>query len=88
MVENLDEIKKKDMHKVDMSTVMMKLLAVGKRIEKVPESPDPSPSKVPQLARDFLPVQKATSVPSKLGHPNLFKHVRIHSNFNVYEKEG
>ena len=33
LVENLDEIKK-DMHKVDMSIVMMKLSAVGKRMEK------------------------------------------------------
>ena len=57
LVENLDEIKK-DMHKVDMSIVIMKLSAVGKRMEKVPESPDPSPSKVPQLARDLLPGQK------------------------------
>lgn len=58
LVENLDAIKKKDIHKVDMSSVMMKLSAVGKRMETVKESPDPSPSKVPQLARDLLPGQK------------------------------
>ena len=46
------------MHKVDMSTVMMKLSAVGKRMEKVPESPDPSPSKVLLLAKDLLAGQK------------------------------
>ena len=41
-----------------MSTVMMKLSAVGKRMEKVPESPDPSPSKVLLLAKDLLAGQK------------------------------
>lgn len=58
LVENLDEIKKKDMHKVDMSNVMLKLSAVGKRMESVQESPDPSPSKIPLLARDLLPGQR------------------------------
>jgi uncharacterized protein HemX len=58
LVNNLDEIKKKDMHKVDMSSVMLKLSAVAKRIEGIPESPDRSPSKIPSVARDLLPGQK------------------------------
>ena len=66
LVENLDEIKKKDMHKVDMSTVMMKLSAVGKRMEKVPESPDPSPSKVPSWQRTCFQVKSNVS-PFKTG---------------------
>ena len=68
LVENLDEIKKKDMHKVDMSTVMIKLSAVGKRMEKVP---GPISFKSTTAGKGLASRSKATPVPSKLGHPNL-----------------
>ena len=68
LVENLDEIKKKDKHKVDMSIVIMKLSAVGKRMEKVS---GPISFKSTTAGKGLASRSKAMSVPSKLGHSNL-----------------
>ena len=58
LVNNIKDIPKRNLHIVDMSSVMMKLSSIGKRVEKVTETPDPSPSKVPDVALGMLPSKR------------------------------
>lgn len=55
LMENVPEKSTKKMKKIDVCKVMEKVATCDTRTEAVPESPDPSPSKVPGCVRDMLP---------------------------------
>lgn len=55
LLQNVENKGARELKKNDMSKVLLKVSKNTKRLDSVPESPDPSPSKVPECVSDMLP---------------------------------
>ena len=55
LVQNVENKGARIMKKIDMSKVLLKVSKNTKRLDRVPESPDPSPLKVRECISDMLP---------------------------------
>lgn len=55
LIDGVEDKKRSQLKKVDMSKVIQKISKNSKRLESVPESPDVTPTKVPECVKDMLP---------------------------------